>query len=70
MRTIRCEHPQCSAFADYRVIIIHMLDNENYKYKHLCAQHYAEEKVRSTRFQYNIVDSIPEDDPDDEAVPY
>lgn len=72
MRTINCEHPKCTKLADYKAVIIHMMDNENYVHKYLCAQHYAEEKARSTRWQYNIAESIPDDltFDDDEAVQY
>lgn len=72
MRTHKCDHPGCTRYADYKVVVVHLIEQDDYKYRWLCAQHYAEEKGRSHNYEYNISETVPDDsaDDDEEVVPY
>jgi hypothetical protein len=63
MRTLRCDHPGCSEYADYKVAVVSHAQSGKPVLTHrwLCAQHYTLEKQRSNRYEYNIVESIPDD---------
>jgi hypothetical protein len=56
--------------ADYKVAVVSHVDplKPELTHKYLCSKHYAEEKQRTQRFEYNIVESIPDDFED--TVPY